>query len=342
MKITIKDIARMAGVSTATVSKVLNGKDEKISDRTRNRIFELVDEYNYVPNRIASSLVTKKTKTLGLIIPNIANPFFPEIARGAEDLANERGYNLILCNTDDHLEKEETYIDMLEEKMVDGIIFTASSQRKDKLERLSKVKVPVITVDREVEGLATQGMIVVDNVYGAYEAVHYLVEAGYSKIVHITGPMSSKPARDRLEGMKQALSEKGLTLSSDQLFSGDFKSEWGYEAVNQLINEGTSFDAVFCGNDLIAIGVLKALREHRLKVPADIGLVGFDDIYMAKMLEPELTTVAQPNYEMGYKSAEMLIDMIENKLKEATPVVLNTRLIVRKSTIKKQQLANSK
>jgi len=335
MKMTIKDIARLADVSTATVSKVLNGKDEKISDRTRNRIFALVEEYNYVPNRIASSLVTKKTKTLGLIIPNIANPFFPEIARGAEDLANERGYNLILCNTDDNLEKEESYIDMLEEKMVDGIIFTASSQRKDKLDRLSKVSVPVITVDREVVGLATQGKIVVDNVKGAYDAVNYLIESGYEQIVHVTGPMSSKPARDRLEGLKKALEENGLIFNEATVYSGEFKSEWGYEAVKQIFKNKVEIDALFCGNDLIAMGALKALRELNLDVPNDIGLVGFDDIYMAQMLEPELTTVSQPNYEMGYQSAEMLIDMIENKRKEAKPIILDTKLIIRRSTKKR-------
>jgi len=332
MKITIKDIARMAGVSTATVSKVLNRKDEKISAPTRERIFKLVDEYNYVPNRIASSLVTKKTKTLGLIIPNIANPFFPEIARGAEDLANEKGYNLILCNTDDRLEKEESYIDMLEEKMVDGIIFTASSQRNDKLERLGRVRVPVITVDREVEGLATQGKIVVDNIQGAYEAGTYLVDAGYKKIIHITGPLTSKPARDRLKGLKDALEDKKIYFDDNRVYSNEFRSEWGYYAISEIIKENIEFDAIFCGNDLIAIGVLKALKENKIKVPENVGLVGFDDIYMAQMLDPELTTVSQPNYEMGYKSAEMLIYMIENKLKEADPIILKTKLVVRKST----------
>lgn len=332
MKITIKDIARMAEVSTATVSKVLNGKDEKISQPTRDRIFKLVEEYNYVPNRIASSLVTKKTKTLGLIIPNIANPFFPEIARGAEDLANEKGYNLILCNTDDRLEKEEIYINMLEEKMVDGIIFTASSQRSDRLERLGKARVPVITVDREVEGLGTQGKIVVDNIQGAYEAGLYLADVGYKKIVHITGPLTSKPARDRLKGLKEGLKYKGITFEDNRVYSNEFRSEWGYAAVNSIIEADIEFDAIFCGNDLIAIGAIKALKENKMRVPEDVGVIGFDDIYMARMLDPELTTVSQPNYEMGYKSAEMLIHMIENNLKEAKTIVLETKLIIRKST----------
>ncbi|MCD5415410.1 MAG: LacI family transcriptional regulator [Clostridiales bacterium] len=332
MKITIKEIASMSEVSTATVSKVLSGKDEKISNRTRNRILKLAKAHNYIPNRIASSLVTKKTQTLGLIIPNIANPFFPEIARGTEDFAHEKGYTLILCNTDDQLEKEERYINMLEEKMVDGIIFTASSQRHDKLERLCRVKVPVIMVDREVEGLAAQGKVVVDNILGAYDAVKYLVELGYEYILHITGPMTSKPARDRLEGYKRALIDSGIVFHDNRFFSHEFNSEWGYKTLNQVIASKITFDAIFCGNDLIAIGVLKALRQQGLRVPEDVGLVGFDNIHMARMMDPELTTVDQPNYEMGYQSAKMLINMIENKFVKSEPIILGTKLIVRQST----------
>ncbi len=335
MKITIKEIARLCSVSTATVSKVLNGKDERISTKTRGKILKIAKEKNYIPNRIASSLVTKKTKTLGLIIPNIANPFFPEIARGAEDYAHEKGYTLILCNTDDQLEKEERYINMLEEKMVAGIIFTASSQRSEKLERLSRVIVPVIMVDREVKGLKTQGKIVVNNILGAQEAVKHLIKLGYKSILHITGPFTSKPARDRLEGYKKVLVDENFTFISNNIFSGKFSSEWGYECIYKIVQSEISFDAIFCGNDLIAIGALKALRRHNIRVPEDVGIVGFDNTYMSQMMEPELTTVHQPNYEMGYKSAKMLIDMIENKENESEPIILKTQLIVRHSTSKR-------
>ncbi len=332
MKITIKDIAKMADVSTATVSKILNKKDKNISDTTRNKVLEIIDRYNYVPNRVASSLVTKKTNTLSLIIPDIVNPFFPELARGAEDKANEMGYNLILCNTDNNTQKEEAYVDMLKEKMVEGIIFTASSRRTDKFEKLTSFNVPVITVDREIEGLKAHGIITVDNIEGAYKAVKYLLSRGYTRILHLTGPMTSKPSRDRYEGYLKALRDENIAIEGDLLYEGDYSSEWGYEGICRALKEGIEFDGVFCANDLIAIGAIKALKVKGYSIPNEIGVIGFDDIYMAKMIDPDLTTIKQPNYEMGYRAAELLINMIEKKDVKTNKYILNTELIIRKST----------
>ncbi|RKD21409.1 transcriptional regulator, LacI family [Caminicella sporogenes DSM 14501] len=332
MKITIKDIARIAGVSTATVSKILNKKDQNISETTRNRVLEIIKKYGYVPNRVASSLVTKRTNTLGLIIPDIVNPFFPELARGAEDKANERGYNLILCNSDNNVQKEEIYVDMLKEKMVDGIIFTASSRRTDKFKKLTSFQVPVITVDREIEGLKTHGIITVNNVKGAYDAVKYLLNRGYKKILHLTGPMTSKPTRDRYEGYCRALIDEGFEIEDCLVCEGDYSSDWGYEGILRALKRDIKFDSVFCGNDLIAIGAIKALKVKGFDIPREVGVIGFDDIYMAKMIDPDLTTIKQPNYEMGYKAAELLIDMIEKKEIKINKYVLDTRLVIRKST----------
>lgn len=332
MKATIKDIARLAGVSTATVSKIVNQKDDKISSATRDRVMKIIDEVGYVPNRIASSMVTKTTKTLGLIIPDIANPFFPELARGAEDFANREGYTLILCNSDNSLAKEDAYIDMLQEKMVDGIIFTASSSRTEVSSALRKAKIPVITVDRDIEGLESQGKIIVDNESGAYQAVCYMIEQGYERIIHLSGPMSSKPARDRYEGFLRALEAKRLKPVKSHLMSGTYTGEWGYQGVKKLLEEGVDFDGIFCGNDLIALGALKALLENGLRVPEDVGLVGYDDIYMAAMVSPGLTTVRQPKYEMGYEAAKALVDMIENRKRPENGHILSTDLVIRETT----------
>lgn len=332
MKVTIKDIARIAGVSTATVSKVLNKKDENISQATRQKVLDIIEEYNYVPNRMASSLVTKKTNTFGLIIPNIANPFFPELARGAEDKANEEGYNLILCNSDDNITKEDSYIEMLKEKMVDGIIFTASSKRTNKFEKLAKAQLPVITVDREIEGLETHGIIIVNNVEGAYNAVKYLFKCGYSKILHLTGPMTSKTARDRHKGYSMALIDNKIEYDNKLIYEGEYSINWGYEAIYKALDEGIEFDGVFCGNDLIAIGAIKALTIEGFKIPEQVGIVGYDDIYISRMIDPGLTTIKQPNYEMGYKAAEMLIKMIKNKEFDNNKFILNTELVVRGTT----------
>jgi len=331
MKITIKDIAKYAGVSTATVSMIVNKNDERISSQTREKVLKVIEEYNYVPNRVASSLVTKKTKTIGLVIPDIANPFFPEIARGVEDKANDEGYTVILCNSDNVLTKEDSYIDMLQEKMVDGIVFTASSRRTSISSSLEKVKVPVITVDRDIPNLTKQGKIAVNNEHGAYNIVSYMIEKGYKKICHITGPLTSKTARDRYNGYVHAHKENNISLLSHHLYDGAYTSIWGIEAVDALLKDGYEFDSIFCGNDMIAVGAMKGLEKHGLNVPNDIGVVGFDDIEIAQLVTPELTTVRQPKYEMGYKAAEMLIKMIDNEHNDQFEYLLNTEMVIRNS-----------
>lgn len=332
MKITIKEIAKLANVSTATVSKVVNHKDDNISEATRQRVLDVIDEHNYVPNRIASSMITKKTNTIGLIIPDITNPFFPEVARGVEDFANKAGYQVVLCNSDNDPRKEVAYIAMLQEQMVDGIIFTSSSLRKKVSKEFIRMQIPVITVDREIEGLQTRGKITVDNITGAYKGVCYMLERGYKKILHLSGPLTSKPSMDRLEGYKKALVEHSHEFDSSLFYEGNYTSEWGYLGVKTAIHDHVAFDGIFCGNDMIAIGAIKGLKECGLRVPEDIGILGFDNIYIASVVTPNLTTVSQPNYLMGYKAAEMLIHMIKYPMTPVSGVELKTELIVREST----------
>lgn len=334
MKLTIKDIARMAEVSTATVSLILNNKDENISTTTREKVLRIVKESNYIPNTMARSLVTRKTKTIGLIIPDIANPFFPELARGAEDKASEAGYSLIFCNTDDDFEKEEKYIDMLAEKMVDGIVFAHSAKRIGGLASYDRGDIPIILIDRDLESENVKGKVLVNNLEGAYHGVKYLLDNGRRKIVFITGALTSNTARDRLAGYRKALEEYNIVFDESYVKAGQYKSEWGIEAVSQLLKEEIQFDAAFCGNDLIAIGVMKTLKNSGYSIPEDVSVVGFDDIQMASMVEPELTTVKQPNYEMGYKAVELLIEVLEkpdNKI-EQKKIILSTELIKRKSS----------
>lgn len=333
MKVTIKDIAKYAGVSTATVSKVLNGKDHNITKETREKVLNVVKEHNYVPNTIARSMVTKKTKTIGLIIPDIVNPFFPELARGAEDMANEMGYNLMLCNTDNDKQKELRYIDMLEEKMVDGIIFTASSKGFTDIERLKRIRIPVIFVDRDVESDGVLGKVIVDNISGAYDGVIHMIDNGYKNIIHITGALSNKPAFDRLKGYTMALKEKNIEYHDENVFEGDFTVGWGYKGVEEAFEKGINFDGVFCGNDLIAIGVIKALKKMGLDVPEQCGVLGFDDIEISEMMVPALTTISQPKYDMGNISCRVLIDIIEGKEKsENVDIILRSHLVERETT----------
>jgi LacI family transcriptional regulator len=334
MKLTIKDIARMAEVSTATVSMILNSKDGNISTVTREKVLRIVKENNYIPNTMARSLVTRQTKTIGLVIPDIVNPFFPELARGAEDKASEAGYSIIYCNTDDDLEKEEKYINMLAEKMVDGIVFTHSAKRTNGLSPIDRGNIPVILIDRDLESSNVKGKVLVDNLEGAYKAVKHLIDKGYKKIAFITGALTSTTAKDRLAGYRKALEDSGIEYNNNYIRAGQYKSEWGLTAVKQLLDEGLDFDAVFCGNDLIAISVIKLLKSKGYNIPNDVGVVGFDDIYMASVVEPGLTTIKQPNYEMGYKAVELLIEVLEKsgEAAEQKTIILDTELIVRKST----------
>lgn len=335
MKVTIKDIARIAEVSTTTVSKIINNKDGNISNATRERVLKIMDDYNYTPNKIAQSLVTKKTNTIGLIIPDIRNPFFPELARGAEDKANEEGYNLIFCNTDDDIEKEEKYINMLVEKMVDGIVFTASSKKHTGFENFKKFSIPIVLVDRDIDVEGIQGKVIVDNFIGGYEAGKHLLKLGHTEIIFLSGPLKSNTSINRLNGYKKALHEFNIDLKEEYILEGYYRSEWGYEATMDLLNKDKKFTALFCANDLIAIGAIKALKEKNIKIPQEISIVGFDDIYMARLIDPELTTIKQPNYEMGYKSVEILINILEDKKENNKNINLKPELVIRKSTLKR-------
>lgn len=329
MKVTIKDIAHLSNVSTATVSKILNKKDKNISEATRKRVLAIIEENNYVPNRIASSLVTRKTKTIGMVIPSIADPFLPDLVRGAEDKAKEEGYSLILCNTDNSKEKEEFYVEMLQEKMVDGIIFTATFQKEQKFEKIIRVNVPIILIDREIEGLQHMGRVKNDTRAGALEGVRYMISRGYKKIFHIAGPLNSMIGRDRCEGYKIALEEAGLPYDEAYVTEGPFTMEWGTEATIALLASGLEFDAIFCSNDWIALGAMKVLTKAGKSVPEDVGIVGFDDTYLARITEPEITTVRQPNYEMGHKAVEMLIEMSNSKEPAYSEAHFTPNLVIR-------------
>lgn len=338
-QVTIREIAKEAGVSIATVSMILNNKDKKISEETRGRVLEVADRLHYIPNTMARSLVTRRTKTIGLIMPDITNPFFTGIARGAEDKANESRYSIIYCNSDDDLDREDQYIETLTEKMVDGVILAHSVDRDIDFSSLKNGRIPIVLIDRDYALPGVVGKVMVDNEEASYKGVRHLLDRGYRRIAYIAGPMKTQTAKDRLEGYKKAIQGYGFHFDEALVKSGIYKSNWGENGVKEFLEEGIAFDAIFCGNDMIAVGAMKALKKEGLNVPEEVGVMGFDDIYPAALVEPELTTVRQPNYEMGYKAAGLLIETIEGNGsnrskngKEIVKIMLETKLIVRKST----------
>lgn len=335
MAVTIKDIAKEANVSIATVSRVINNKSEGMSLETREKILEIMKRNKYIPSNLARGLVTRKTNIIGLILPDINNPFFPGIARGAEDASNKYGYNIILCNTDDDPKKEKTYIQILKEKCVDGIIYTSTLDSTSENMRLFKeYKIPFVFMDRiinsdEIPFVCTNGED------GMFKVVEYLIENGHTEIAYIAGEKKS-PFNNRFEGYKKALIKHNISLNHNLVKNGDYKLDGGKKCLEELLESGERFTAVACENDLMAIGALEILRDRGIDVPREVSITGYDDIFLTNVTCPKITTVAQPIYDMGYKAVELLIKTINNEYIENNKIILESELVIKDSVWKKR------
>lgn len=328
---TIRDVARLAGVSVATVSRVVNQKDT-VNPETAGLVLKAIEQLQYEPNAVAQGLAGKKMGIIALILPDILNPFFPAMARGVEDVAHKKGLTVILGNSDDLGLKESSYIKVLKKKYVDGFIFASNTIREEDVESLRNDGIPIVLLDR---GLNTASCPVIrsNNREGAKIAVQHLIEQGCQRIAHIYGPQEFITARERLLGYEEV--SGGLSGYSPSLMvPGHFDIESGRKAVELLLARHPDIDGIFAGNDLMAIGALKALRERGIRVPEQLKVCGFDGITLTEITEPELTTVAQPIYEMGRLAAQMLLKEIESGIRENSIVELEVTLIPRKSTHK--------
>ena len=331
--VTIKKIAKKAGVSVGTVSKVLN-YDKTVSEINKRKVIRIIKELNYRPNRIARSLSKGKTKNVGFIIPDITNPFFPELVRGASDLLISNGYYVFLCSSDNDSNKEDFYINDLVSMWIDGIIIAPSDTENRDIGIFNKIISPFVVVDREIKEL-NKDLIIINNKKGAYEAASYLISNGHRRIVILAGPQYTKTAQDRFMGWKKALEEKAL-FREEFAFWGNFSIDSGYEMMKKVFNNLGKVDAVFACNDLIALGAIQAIEEKKYKIPDDISIIGFDDIYLSRFLKSPLTTVKQPIYDMGKIAAEILLDRMSSS-KDFVPkkVVIEGNLIERGSVARK-------
>ena len=331
MAVTIKDVARRSGVSKATVSRVLNNIPV-VKEDTRRAVLEATRALGYTPNALARGLMTKRTKTIALVISDIRNPFFPAVARGVEDLMNNYNYNVMLCNTDGRPEKEAAYIELVLEKRVDGIIFTSVRTGASDLSRLQRRGLPFVLAGRTLPGIDAD-VVIVDSVLGGYQATTHLLKLGHARIGYVSGPAGVSASADRYKGYEQALRQNGLDPSPELTAEGDFTQEGGYSAASRLLSLKTPPTAIFCANDFMAIGALEAIHEKALKVPEDVAVVGFDDIPFAGLRSIQLTTVMHPKYDLGAIAARMLIERIENPGagKPTRQVILPPRLIVRRT-----------
>ena len=333
-KVTIKDIARIANVSHTTVSRALNNQS-RIRKDTKEKILAIAKELNYRPDFIARSLVMKRTKTLGLVITTIANPFYTELAQGIEATAHRLGYSIILCSTQSDLATEKLYIDMLRSKGVDGIIFTSAHMGDPNIVDLAEEGFPLMLVNRRTYHPMVKervDYVGIDNNQGGFWAVEHLIKLGHRRIGIIGGSSESSVGFERLEGGKEALTKYNLEENDDYFLEGNFLMESGYRGGMKFMRMAEPPTAIFAANDYMALGVYQAVIEGGLKVPEDIAIVGFNDIEFAAMKGIELTTIGQKKYEMGALSVEMLVDKIEGgKAVSPKEIILKPELIIRKT-----------
>ena len=334
MSLNIKVIAEKAGVSTATVSRVLSGFPG-VREKTKKKVMKITSELNYEVDGIARSLRQKKTFKIGVIVGNVLSQFYTVLAKSIEDIANKYGYSVILCNGDDDSEKELNYLKVLRSSRVDGIIIAPTGKNAGYINNLLQSNIKIVLVDRLIEGVDCDAVLV-DNEKGAYTAVKYLIDKGYKKIAIIDGFIDRTTGKERLKGYLRALNENNIPRNDDFIKIKDFKKRSGIVFANELLENKNKPDAIFVANLDLTLGAILSIKSLGLKIPDDIAVIGFDDSDWAQILEPPLTTISQPVYDLGTTAAEMLIKNIENdnSKKEKLIVTFNTKLIERGSVIK--------
>ncbi len=322
----------------ATVSRALNDSGY-VSREAKDRVLAAARELDYHMNVNARSLTSGKTYTIALVLPDIGNPFFPAVARGAEDYASGNGYCVILCNTDGNLRKESDYLRMLRSRKVDGVIFAVSMASKSRLNALADDGIAVVLVDRDLGD--SYDIVKTDNIAGAMLATNHLIGLGHTRIAFISGPMPLATSQERLRGYCDALACKGIPFDEGLVAEGDFRMESGRRAMQALLansrfGSDAGFTAVFAANDVMAVGAMTALEEEGLRVPADMAVIGYDDINIASVMRPRLSTIAQPKYEMGWIAAQTVTRRMAEPDGPRLEELLQPVLVVRDSTVERR------
>ncbi|PPC67807.1 transcriptional regulator RbsR [Pantoea sp. ICBG 985] len=326
----MKDVARLAGVSTSTVSHVINN-NRFVSEQVRDRVEQAIRELNYAPSALARSLKIKQTRTIGMLLTASSNPFYSEVVRGVENSCYERGYSLILCNTEGDEERMNRSLETLMQKRVDGLLMMCTETHLPSAEILNRYpSVPMVMMDwAPFEG---RGDIIQDNaLLGGELATQYLIDRGYTRIACIAGPLDKTPARLRLDGFHQAMAASGLAVSPGYVVDGDFEFQGGFNAMNQLLALDPPPQAVFTSNDAMAVGVYHALYQAGLRVPQDMAVMGYDNIELARYLTPPLSTIHQPKDELGELAIDTLIHRMSDPDASQQTLVLTPELVERGS-----------
>lgn len=327
----MRQIAEQAGVSIGTVSHVINGT-AAVRPKLRDRVSEAIRSLGYQPSALARGLRRNRTNMLGMVIPDITNPFFPSVVRGVEDVAYKQSYRVILCNTDNDPEKEASYVHELRSYHIAGLLIipAASSNIAGHLRTYTLAAVPVVCIDRVPEGWKGDAVLVA-NAEGAYEATRHLIQMGHQRLAVITGPLKLTNASERLKGFQRALDEAGLEIDPEFVQEAHFDTVSGYQAALRLLRMLPRPTAIFACNDLIAFGVLQAARELGLRCPEDISIAGFDGRDFTKFTDPSLTSVYQPGYQVGATAARLLLQRVDGMRSAHKKVLLPTELNKRNS-----------
>jgi LacI family transcriptional regulator len=329
---TIRDVAKLAGVAPITASRVISNSGYA-SDEVRQRVNQAAEQLGYVPNVLARSLRSKRTRTLALVLTDITNPFWTTVARGVDDAASEEGYHVIFCNTDESASKQESYLEALIQKQVDGILLVPARSKESPIKLLHQQNVQVVLLDRRLPNMEVD-VVRCDSSGGAYQLVQLLLKLGHRRIAILSGPSGVSSADDRVAGYKRALQEAGLKTEDQLIIYGDFSLESGYQMTHDLLAMTPRPTALFASNNFIAIGALKALHDAGLVVPEDMSVVGFDDLPAAIVVEPFLTVAFQPAYEMGQRATKRLLECLNGQVSDGVQeIVLPVSIIERKSTL---------
>jgi len=328
----MEEVAKRAGVSIATVSRVLNNNG-KVNDATRARILKAIRDLKYQPSRVAKRLRSKSVSSnlLGVLIPDIQNPFYVEVLEGIEEVAYNNNYALIMCNFGQDEKKEKLYLEILQSEAIDGLIAAPASEEDLQLKKMVQEGLPVVCVDRGLSGIDVD-VVLIDNETGAYNAVDYLAKSGYKRIAHITGLLSIPSSRLREKGYRQALEDNGLPVLDELIRHGDSKLPSGIDLCRELLDLPDPPDAIFTGNNLITLGALEVIHSRNLRIPDDVAIVGFDDMFWASSLNPPLSAVRQPAREIGRRAGELLIQRISDPERSSIQMILNTELMKRSSS----------
>ena len=327
---TVKDVARQAGVSTATVSRVIN-KHARVQPEARAKVEQAIETLGYQPSRTAQRLRAKRGYVMGLVVSDIQNPFFTAVVRGAEDVAYQHGYSLILCNTDEDSEKERLYLDVMRAEAVAGVILASTVEENEGVRQLIQGGIPVVAIDRRLKDAGVDS-VQVDSVQGTVALMAHLIGLGHRRIGFIGGAVTITTMRERREGYLLAHAQQGLAVTADLIRFGPPRAAGGYACAQELLRLDPPPTAIFAANNMLAFGAFRALQERGRRIPQDISLVCFSDLPWFASLQPPLTVISQPDYELGQKAAELLVERLKNPAKPVSHLQLDLQLIIRAST----------